>query len=538
MPVNNTASLRNAMRAALDEKGVSVAFGLDFGTYRSMIATYDRDSGSLAVPNYSDACLGGIPSLFWRTADGKEWVGDEAYARDCLSNDPDGVCSSVKTHLHEKEIVLHGHSYTPQEIAARIVQRVVAVTNPLLEQEYIDTEFDAITCGIPVRFGAPEHDEIKRIVSKALGPGKTVSIVPEPILAALSTDFYLEKSGKSTNRPVLVFDMGAGTFDTALLQPNPKPTARNEYPYIVLTSDGSEIAGDAMDTHMEQLMLSKLPAGKEWETLKNTRHQDRIALHFSARKVKERLSMEGCTEIDELITTSAGGRCTLHITRAEYEQCIRDDIRKNVELSAKIVEEKGFWNNAALDIVLVGGSTYLPLVRKILLEKFSWLDGSHIQQRLPEKAVALGAAVYTALPSVVRPKFAHGYGVSTYNVKENREMIHVCIPSHADVPMTQKFTYATRFNGQTGVQFMVYEVDHGALGQFLELADGSQLKSGQRAFTIYHGFNRSVPADTQVELTVTLDENGILTLRVGDFGISADTEEIVNLFSVVADGGK
>ena len=71
MPVNNTASLRNAMRAALDEKGVSVAFGLDFGTYRSMIATYDRDSGSLAVPNYSDACLGGIPSLFWRTADGK-----------------------------------------------------------------------------------------------------------------------------------------------------------------------------------------------------------------------------------------------------------------------------------------------------------------------------------------------------------------------------------------------------------------------------------------------------------------------------------
>ena len=81
MPVNNTASLRNAMRAALDEKGVSVAFGLDFGTYRSMIATYDRDSGSLAVPNYSDACLGGIPSLFWRTADGKEWVGDEAYAR-------------------------------------------------------------------------------------------------------------------------------------------------------------------------------------------------------------------------------------------------------------------------------------------------------------------------------------------------------------------------------------------------------------------------------------------------------------------------
>ena len=92
---------------------------------------------------------------------------------------------------------------------------------------------------------------------------------------------------------------------------------------------------------------------------------------------------------------------------------------------------------------------------------------------------------------------------------------------------------------------MVYEVDHGALGQFLELADGAQLKSGQRAFTIYHGFNRSVPADTQVELTVTLDENGIPKKADDRFAIAKRILERAMAMgipkqdvSVVADGGK
>lgn len=533
-------SLQDEMRASLEDQQVSTVFGLDFGTYRSVMAYYDGTK--LEVPPYSDACLGGLPSLFWRTTDGKEWVSDEVSARDGLTLDPDGVCRSVKTHLNEKTIMLHGKAYTPHEIAVRIVQRVLAVSKPLLlEQEFVEMEFDTIVCGVPVRFKAPERNEIQSIVQEAIGckadgTPKEVRLVPEPILAAIAVDTILEQKTKKTpNRPVLTFDMGAGTFDAVLLTPNLKPTEREPYPYIARDPDGSNIAGDCMDAHMEELMLNKLPLAK-WRTMGNERHQDRLALRAAARRAKERLST--LPEIDELVTDSLGNRATLHITRAEYEACIRKDLQKNVDIAEKIVRNTGYWNVPSLDIILVGGSTYIPLVKQLLLERFDWLDASHIQQRIPEKAVALGAAAYAARPQIVLPKVAYGYGVSTYNVSQQKDMIHVCIESGCKLPMTYHAKFSTRFNNQSAVQFVVYEVDHGEKGEFLDLEEGHALSDTQQAYALHHDFGRSVPADTTVELTVTLDANGILSSRITDFGISADTEETVNLNSTMTRGGQ
>ena len=521
-------SFADAMNTAVE----GPSFGLDFGTYRSMAAVCD--SGTLIVPSYSDACQGGVPSLFWRTADGKEWVGDEVYAHNGCAVDPLGVCSSIKTRLKEPEIELHGKKYTPREIAVRIIRRMSEVTKPLLEQEFIDADFSSIVCGVPVRFNAAERNEIRGIVYEALG-GAEVQLVPEPILAALAVDYYLyQKNHKVPDRPVLVFDMGAGTFDVALLKTNPWPTQAEPYPYIALDPQGSRIAGDAMDARMEQLMLEKLGKPEQWPTMNNPQHQDRETLKFTARKAKECLSMKGCTEIDELIADSRGSRATLHITRAEYEQRIQPDVKKNVDMAAQIVRKNGFWGDPALDIVLVGGSTYLPLVRQQLLQTFDWLSESDIQQRLPEKAVALGAAVFAAHPQLLLPPVAYGYGVSTYNAKQQKDMIHVCIPSNAKLPMSQKFTFATRYDNQEGVRFLVYEVDHGETGTFLEMNEGRQLMQSQTAYSVYHSFGRSVPEHTLVELTVTLDINGLLILTVSDLGVSGqNTVKTVDLHSAV-----
>ena len=286
---------------------------------------------------------------------------------------------------------------------------------------------------------------------------------------------------------------------------------------------------------MEELMLRQLPPAK-WRTMSNKRHQDRLALRTAARKVKEQLSE--LTEYSELVTDSLGNRTTLHITRAEYENCIRDDLQTNVDLAEKIVRDTGYWNVPSLDIVLVGGSTYLPLIKQLLLETFDWLDESHIQQRLPEKAVALGAAAYAARPQIVLPKVAYGYGVSTYNVSQQKDMIHVCIESGCTLPMTYHAKFSTRFNNQTGVNFIVYEVDHGEKGEYLDLNEGRTLSDTQQAYTLSHDFGRPVPADTVVELTVTLDTNGILSSRITDFGISADTEDTVSLKSTMSLGGQ
>lgn len=518
------------MQFAFEHGEHKTGFGLDFGTYRSMMACCD--SNEPLVPAYKDACLGGVPSLFWRTATGEEFVGDQVFARDGLTTDPEGVCSSIKTQLRRKEIVLHGVSYTPRDIAQRILQRVLEVTAPLLEQEFIDMEFDRIVCGIPVRFTAAEKGEIASIVEEATG-GKKVQLVPEPILAALSVDYYMEKKARSPlTRPVLIFDMGAGTFDAVVLQPNPTPTIKDPYPYKALNPQGSKLAGDLMDRRMEELLLDKLRyiPGMNLATLVKDSHQDRITLGFQAKMAKEKLST--CNEIDQLITDSYGGRAILHITRAEYEACIRDDVEKNVLLAVQVVQKSGFWGNKDLDVVLVGGSTYIPLIRNLLLKHFNWLDNSHVQQRLPEKAVALGAAIYATFPEIVLPKVAYGYAVTTYNSSYGKEMLHVRIPSNAKLPMTVSALYATRFNNQRAVSFFVYEVDHGEADAFLELTEGEMLRDAEQAYQIEHCFGRAVPAGTNVELAVTLDTSGRLTMHISDFGLSGqDTQVEVNLSS-------
>lgn len=523
-------SLISEMRAMFADG--SVAFGMDFGTYRSMVAVCGEE-GAL-VPAYKDACLGGVPSLFWRTESGEEYVGDEVYARNGLALDPAGVCASIKTRLQNGPVTLHDKKYTPQEIAQRIVQRVLAVTRPLLEQEFIEMDFSSIVCGVPVRFTAAQKGEIAAIVQAATG-GKRVQLVPEPILAALSVDYYLEKkTRRQPNRPVLVYDMGAGTFDVCLLAPN-TPTARDPYPYKALNPQGSAMAGDFIDGVVEEIMLEQLrhTSGFDVSTLENEQHLDRQTLRVEARRVKEKLSE--CEEIDQLITTTAGGRAMLHLTRAELEKRVEPRLRQEtVELAVKVVKETDYWENDQLDIVLVGGSTYMPLVRRLLLQAFPWLNESHIQQRLPEKAVALGAAIYAAMPQLVLPKVAYGYAVSTYNVSRKRQMLHVRIPSNAQLPKTVKAVYSTRFNNQHAVSFYIFEVDHGEVDEFLDLEEGEALKDAGQAYFIEHDFGRPVPAETSVELTVTLDSSGRLLLRVSDMGLTGrDTEKTVDLRSTV-----
>ena len=510
------------MKQAMDD----YHWGLDFGTYRSVIS-YISDGSAPKVPNYQDACLGGIPSLFWRDQGGIEHVGDEVQAMDGLLVDPAGVCSSVKTHLTEKEIRLHGVPYKPSEIAVRIIQRVLSVSRQLLDQEFVPMDMQRLVVGVPVRFNAAQRGEIVRIVRRAVGI-EDIEPVPEPILAALCADYFQRRSGRGENRPLLVYDMGAGTFDAVVLKRNDHPAAKDPYPYIALNPEGCQVAGDRMDQRMEELILEKLKLckGIDMNVLKNERHQDRIQLRtYYARKAKESLST--ISEMDLRISGVECGAAQIHITREEYTARICADIAQTVDLAEKVAKAAGVWNDPTLDILMVGGSTYIPLIREMLLNKFNWLEESDIQQRYPEKAVALGAALYAAEPQAVLPKVAYGYAVDTY--VDGKTKLKVCIPPNAKLPMKTVGGYSTRFDDQTSVGFTVYEVDHGEEGEILEIDEGKRLSQKEAEYHIEHYFDRPVPAHTHVKLQATLTPGGLLTMAVDDNGISASTEKEFNL---------
>ncbi len=509
-----------------DLLGSETYFGMDFGTSTCYMA-YKEGDGAPRIPNYRDVSRGGIPSLFWRDKDGNEWVADQVAAKQGLESDPAGVCPSVKMKLAQKQILLNAMAYTPREIGIKLARRVLTLSRQALEQEMVEMEFDKLVCGVPVKFGAAKKGEVQYILQQATGC-KNIRLVAEPILAALTNDFYTKKYRRESRR-VLVVDMGGGTLDVVLLLPNPTPTPAEPYPYIAKCPMGlggaydadddvagvakDAVAGDAQDAAMEKLIMEKVrqtPGTVDMRILEDENQFDRRRLRQIAKETKERLS-----SVDSCTVSISGLKCgstIVTVTRSEYEDRIRPMFQKTVDLAAEVLKKCELERNPDIDILLVGGATYTPLLRQMLEERFFWLDEKQIMQRFPERAVALGAAIYAQMPELVRPRVAQGYAVNTHLADGKQEVLQVVIPSGANLPMTVTSNFQTRDANQWAVAFSVYEIDSGEEGEHIQIGSGRTTQ-----FKIKHQFGGAVPRETPIRLTTTLTEDGVLNMKVEDF---------------------
>lgn len=500
-------SLKNDLSDLLGE---NFSFGMDIGTSNCYVA-YKEGGASPKIPNYRGVCLGGIPSLAWRDKKGNEWFCDQVAAKQGLVEDPAGVWVSGKMKMSEKQVVLNGHAYTPRYLLTKQVRRVLGISKEALEQEMIDEEPRAWVSGVPARFTAAEKGELRYILEEATG-GKRIRLVIEPILAAMTNDYFTRKTGRKP-RKVLVTDMGGGTFDVVLLIPNDHPTVDNPEPYIALHPDGLRQAGDAQDVIMEELILEKVrrnPGSVKLDILNNINHHDRRRLRQTAKETKERLSSVESSAVN--ITGVECGSTVVTVTRAEYEKRIRPMLQQAVDLAADVLERCKLGSCPDIDVLMVGGASYTPLFRKLLEEKFHWLSKENIMHRFPEKAVALGAAIYAQTPELVRPKVAYGYAVNTHINNGKEEVLRVIIPSGANLPMTVDANFVTLDANQASVKFSVYEVPNTDDKIHMKLDQGRIT-----AYSITHQFHSRVPKDSPVKLSTTLTEDGVLTMTVEDF---------------------
>lgn len=500
-------SLKNDL---IDLLGDNYSYGMDIGTSCSYVA-YKEGNSTPKVPNYRGVCQGGIPSLAWRDKNGNEWFCDQVAEKQGLVEDPAGVWSSGKMKLGEKQVILNGHTYTPRYLLLKQVQRVRRISEEALEQEMIEMDPKEWVVGVPARFSAAEKGEMRYILEEATG-GKRIRLVLEPILAAVANDYYTKKTGRSP-RKVLVLDMGGGTFDVVLLIPNEHPTVDNPEPYIACHPDGLRQAGDALDVIMEELILEKVrrnPGAVKLDILNNPNHYDRRRLRQTAKETKERLSSVDSCAVN--ITGVDCGSTVVNVTRAEYEARIRPMMQEAVNLSADVLKRCKLGDRPDIDILLVGGATYTPLLRKLLEEKFFWISKENIMQRFPEKAVALGAAIYAQTPELVRPKVAYGYAVNTHINNGKEEVLRIIIPSAANLPMTVPANFLTLDENQSSVKFSVYEVPNTNNKVHMKLDEGRIT-----AYSITHHFQTRVPKGTSVKLSTTLTEDGVLTMTVEDF---------------------
>ena len=512
--MDSIAQMQEKLRRMAASAENDVRIGFDLGTSCSVLA-YKREQNS-----FPEAIFG-IRSLVWIKKDGTRLAGNAVEKAHALEIDPEGVCESPKMRLHEKEIILHGKAYPPAEILEILLETIRDTYKEELHRRNV-SHFSKMVVGRPNRYQGDEIGTLFKLLKKVY-PDVDIRLVPEAILAAVGYRAYT----MDVDRPLLDVDHGAGTFDVSYLIKNPNFSSWDPYPFKVgKTIEGSRFAGDEIDKLTADLILKQLEreyGAAELKTLRTKGHADRAILLYKARAVKEALSFSESERV--LLTTVSGNTFTTVVTRAQFEKAITPGLQKNVDLAYQVLQAENP-GTPDVDILMVGASSYIPLVKKLLMKKFYWLSEDRFLLREPEKAVALGAAICCDMPNIVNETpVAYAYGVMTYIVAERKDKIHCRIPSGVSLPFETQAYYSTRFEGQTSVAFQVYELDRGKKDELFDVEDCRPTEYG-----IEHQFGKAVPVGTQVQLTVRLDQNGMLTLKVDDLGITKrPTERVVTI---------
>ena len=497
-----------------------IKLGIDFGTAYSVPAyklPEKKDPDTLLDSNTRASFFKGIPSIFWSDKAGNIRVGIDAANGNAEWNDTKGVVRSIKTRLREEEIKLYDKTYTPQYIVTEIIRHILDMVYQAMEEDDIDIPKEkSIVMGVPVRFGNAE----RKILIEALKELKyDVELLPEPIAAAI---YYAHK--KSKFEKVLVFDMGAGTFDTAFLEKNDNPSAKNPYPYRCPDGgfDGNLKAGDAVDEALAEYIkdrLSPKPPKELSAALMNKNNVEYRQLLLAARDIKEKMSVQPIFTHNFSLGTYNGISAT--VTKEELEKVAAHIINEAVDICYNVVKKCGM-QNEDFSIIMVGGMSNLTMVKEALARKFPHIDKEKIQKKNPTLAVAYGCALYAEQPVVSR-RVAFGYAVASYY--DNKSVLSVEIPADVKLPYDVESHYATRHQNQEAVEFRIYEVENAKEGEHLPIDRGRYCDE----LAVVHRFNRPVPIGTEVTFRIELTESGILNISVDDDGIAGKTTTSVQV---------
>ncbi len=489
--------------------------GIDLGTaitkYASII-----DGEPKALENREGSIL--TPSIVALTKSGERVVGILAQ-RQAITN-PKNTIYSVKRFIGrrfsdpevQKELKLLSYEtrerhdsgieikmgdkwYTPIEISAMIIQKVKADAEEKLGEKISNV---VITC--PANF-----DDAQRKATKAAGEiagFNVLRVINEPTAAALAYGF-----GRKDAKKILVYDFGGGTFDVTILDVSPDTVE------VLATGGETHLGGNDFDQRIINWILDQFKKDQGIDLSKDPLALQR--LKEAAEKAKTELSSALETNINlPFITSDAEGPKHLDykLTRAQFEEMTKDLADKSIERTEKTLKEINMKKEEIDEIILVGGTTLIPMIRNRVKEFFGKEPNKSIN---PEEVVAIGAAIeaeiLTAKEEGRTPEgdiksvllldvLPLSLGIETYGGVNT-----IMIPKNTTIPTSQSQVFSTAADNQTSVEINVLQgerpmaQDNRSLGKFI--LDGIPPAP------------RGVP---QIEVKFDIDANGILTITASD----------------------
>lgn len=473
--------------------------GIDLGTSNSAAAAVIAGRPTI-IPSAEGTSVAGkaFPSYVAFTKDGQLLVGEPA-RRQAVSN-PEGTVQAIKRKMGtDYKLNIFGKEYTPQQISAFILQKIKRDAEAFLADK---VEKAVIT--VPAYFNDNQRQATKDAGS--IAGLEVVRIINEPTAASLA--YGLDRSEKELK--IMVFDLGGGTLDVTIMEVGRSDPKGPPVFEVLSTSGDTQLGGTDMDNSLIDYIAGEFKATTGID-LRN----DKVAIQRvreAAEKAKIELSTVLTTDINlPFISADAQGpkHLTMNLTRAKLEEIIRPTIDRCRVPMERAVQDAKIAPKDVDKIIMVGGPTRMPIVRKFVQDYMGKEAESGVD---PMECVAMGAAIQAGvLAGEVRDLLLLDVTPLSLGVETLGGVATKIIERNTTIPTKRSQVFSTAADFQTTVTVHVLQGERPMAGDNVSL--------GMFNLTGIPPAPRGVP---QVEVTFDIDANGILNVAAKDLATSKE----------------
>jgi molecular chaperone DnaK len=478
--------------------------GIDLGTTNSVVAVMEGDQPTVIV---NDEGARTTPSVIGFGKEGERMVGVVA-RRQAITNAENTVYSAkrligrkfdecatevkrlpygvVKAANGDCRIKVQGNEYSPPEISAMVLQKLKQQA-----ERYLGSPVTEAVITVPAYFNDSQRQATKD--AGRIAGLEVKRIINEPTAAALAYGM-----NKKSDETIVVYDFGGGTFDVSILE------VGDDVVEVKATNGDTHLGGDDVDDALIEWLIAEFKKENGIDLSSQTIVVQR--LKDAAEKAKIELSTAQNTEINlPFLTADASGPKHLQksLSRAEFERMIEPIIERTLQPCRQALKDAGLSASEIDEVILVGGSTRIPMVQKKVSDLFGKQPNRSVN---PDEVVAMGAAIQGGvLGGDVTSMLLLDVTPLTLGIETLGGVMTKMIERNTTIPHSKTETFSTAADNQTAVDVYVFQGER-------QMARDNKMIGNFRLSDIPPA-PRGMP---QVEVTFDIDANGILSVKAKD----------------------
>ncbi|MCD6217791.1 Hsp70 family protein [bacterium] len=463
--------------------------GIDLGTTTSLVAAI-KDGVPTLVLNERGKTI--TPSVVGFSETGELLVGESA--KNQAVAHPERTQSSIKRIMgSDKRVTMMGKEYTPQEISAMILNKLKNDA-----ETYFGKPIDEAVITVPAYFTDAQRQATKD--AGEIAGFKVERIINEPTAAALSYGFQ----HKEETSNLLVYDYGGGTFDVSVIQ-------LVEGAFKVLATSGNNmLGGDDFDLIVSKFLFDKFKEAEGIDLDEIEDEQMKLSIHQRILEAAERAKIDLSTLLETNVNIpflysveNEPKHLDVNITRADFEKMIEHLVEATRQPVLDAMEASKIANEELDAVILVGGTTRIPIVKKFITDLLNKEPLSDIH---PEECVAIGAAVQAGVKAgelddlVVVDVAPYTLGIEVIG-----DRFSPIIYANTTIPCSQKRRYVTTQDYQQEATINVLQGNHKKASRNTDLGE-----------FVLAGLSQKSKGETVVEVIFDYDVNGIVNVTAID----------------------